>query len=119
MRIAGSPILDAMVNDSSDHGQLSPTLLDVAPDGSASVISRGHLNLQYRDGLDFARSVTPGVDTHARVRLAPQDQTIPAGHRLGLVFAGSNVVWAVPDEPAGNTYSVSNGTSRLLLPIIG
>src|SRR3954454_21769 len=118
-RIAGSQILDTVITDSSDHGQLSPTLLDVAPDGSASVISRGHMNLQYRDGLAFAQTLTPGEPTHARVRLAPQDQTIPAGHRIGLIFAGSNVVWAVPDLPAGNTYDVRNGTSRLLLPIVG
>jgi X-Pro dipeptidyl-peptidase len=119
VRIAGSPVLDALITDSSDHGQLSPSLLDIAPDGSATVISRGHLNLLYRNSLEFARPVTPGAPTRARVRFAPQDQTIPAGHRIGLIVAGSNVVWAVPDLPAGNTYDVRNGTSRLLLPIVG
>ena len=117
MRIVGSPVLDADITDSADHGQLSPTLLDIAPDGTATPISRGHLNLLYRDGLAFAQSVTPDTPTRARVRLAPQDQTVPAGHRLGLIVAGSNVVWAVPDAPAGTTIAVRNGTSRLLLPI--
>jgi X-Pro dipeptidyl-peptidase len=117
MRIAGSPVLDADITDSADHGQLSPTLLDVAPDGTATPISRGHLNLQYREGVTFAKSVPTDGPFRARVRLAPQDQTVPAGHRIGLIVAGSNVVWAVPDAPAGTTISVRNGTSRLLLPI--
>ncbi|MFL5843728.1 MAG: CocE/NonD family hydrolase [Solirubrobacteraceae bacterium] len=115
LRIAGSPVLDASVTDSATTGQLSPTLVDVAPDGSAVPITRGHLNLQYRDGLAQAVPV-PAGPVRAQVRLAPQDQTIPAGHRLGLIVAGSNVVWAVPDRP-GSTITLENGASRLLLPV--
>ena len=119
MRIAGSPELEADIGDSADHGQLSPSLVDVAPDGSATVVSRGHLNLQYRGGLAQAVPVPAGQEVRARVRLAPQDQTIPAGHRLGLIFESSNTVWAVPDEPAGYQITVHHGSSRLVLPVVG
>ncbi|MDX6666212.1 MAG: X-Pro dipeptidyl-peptidase, partial [Solirubrobacteraceae bacterium] len=117
MRIAGSPVLDADIVDSTDHGQLSPTLVDVAPDGTATVISRGHMNLQYRGGLDKAVPVAAGVATRARVRLAPQDQTVVAGHRIGLIFATSNTVWALPDTPGGATIAVQHGLSKLVLPV--
>ena len=43
---------------------------------------------------------------------SPQDHTVAAGHRIGLVVAGSNVVWAVPDAPAGTTTTVRRGTLR-------
>jgi predicted acyl esterase len=119
MRIAGSPILDADVTDSAANGQISPTLVDIAPDGTAVVISRGHMNLQYRNGLSSAVPVPAGQPIRARVRLAPQDQTVPVGHRLGLIFATSNTVWALPDEPAGYTLTVRNGTSKLVLPVVG
>ncbi|MCW2992249.1 MAG: Xaa-Pro dipeptidyl-peptidase [Solirubrobacterales bacterium] len=117
LRIAGSPVLDATLTDSQDTGQLSPTLLDVAPDGTAVAISRGHLNLQYRGGLAQAVPVPVGEAFGAHVRLAPQDQTIPAGHHLGLIVAGSNVVWAVPDRP-GSTFALDAARSSLRLPVV-
>ena len=119
MHLAGSAILDLDLSDSADHGQVSPTLVDVAPDGSAVPIARGHLNLQYRDGL--ASAVPNPVDTpfRARVRLAPQDQTIPAGHRLGIIVESSNVIWAIADQPTGYDMTVHHGTSKLVLPVVG
>ena len=119
VRLTGSPVLDALLKTSADHGQLSPVLLDVAPDGSATTISRGHLNLRYREGLAKAVPAPVGSPYRARARLAPQDQTISKGHRLGLVVAGSNVVWAVPDEPGVGFTVLRGGQSRLLLPVAG
>ena len=118
VRIAGSPILDQLLEVSAAHGQISPTLLDVAPNGSTTAITRGHLNLKYRNGL--AKPEAPPVDQpfRARTRLAPQDQTIPKGNKIGIIIASSNVVWAMPDEPAD--YAIlHNGQSRLLLPVVG
>ena len=56
----------------------------------------------------------PGEPVSATVTFSPQDHTVAAGHRIGLVVAGSNVVWAVPDAPAGTTTAVRSGT--LVLP---
>src|SRR3954469_24356599 len=119
MRIAGSPILDLDLSDSADHGQISPTLVDVAPDGSAVAISRGHLNLQYRDGVARAVPNPVGTPFRARTRLAPQDQTVPAGHRVGIIVESSNVVWALADQPTGYDITVHHGTSKLTLPVVG
>lgn len=116
-RLAGSTVLDVVVRASASHGQLAPTLVDVAPDGSTSVISRGFLNLQYRDGLSAAKPLPVDQPVRARVRFAPQDHTLLRGHRVGVVIAGSNVVWAMPDTPAGTTTTVESGT--LQLPIVG
>src|SRR5829696_263148 len=44
-RIAGTPRLELSLVTDQDHGQLAPTLADIAPDGSAKPISRGFLNL--------------------------------------------------------------------------
>ena len=53
----------------------------------------------------------------ARVRLAPQDQTVQQGPpRSACVVAGSNVVWALPDEP-GVEHTVDRGS--LQLPVVG
>jgi len=44
---------------------------------------------------------------------------VQAGHRIGLVLAGSNVAWALPDAPAGTRVTVHHGTaaSQLVLPV--
>ena len=55
----------------------------------------------------------PGEAVSATVTFSPQDHMVVAGHRIGLVLAGSNVVWAVPDAPAGTTTTVRSGTLEL------
>jgi hypothetical protein len=119
VRLAGSAVLDLDLVDSADHGQISPTLVDVAPDGSATPISRGHLNLKYRSGVDVAQNVPTGRSVRARVRFAPQDQTVAAKHRIGVIVESSNVVWALADQPSGYDIAVRSGTSRLVLPVVG
>ena len=112
-RIAGTPRLELSLVTDQDHGQLAPTLVDVAPSGTTKAISRGFLNLRYRNGLRDDEAVPPGVPVTATVTFSPQDHTVAKGHRIGLVLAGSNTVWAVPDTPAGTTVSVRSGTLAL------
>jgi X-Pro dipeptidyl-peptidase len=118
VRLAGSAVLEAAITDSADRGQLAPTLVDVAPDGSATAISRGFMNLRYRDGLAKAAPVPAGELVRARVRLAPQDQTVAVGHRIGLIVESSNTGWAVPEQ-GGYEIAVRHGESRLVLPVVG
>ena len=112
-RIAGTPRLELAVETDADHGHLTPVLADIAPDGTAKTISRGFLNLRYRDGLRDDAAVPPGVPVSATVTFSPQDHTVAKGHRIGLILAGSNTVWAVPDTPAGTMVTVRSGTLEL------
>ena len=115
LRIAGAPVLRATVSVDADHGHLTPTLVDVAPDGTTTPITRGFLNLRYRNGLEREEPVPVNTPVTATVTFSPQDTIVPAGHRIGLILAGSNAVWAVPDQPAGQTFRLETG-SRLELP---
>src|SRR3954470_11310123 len=120
VRLAGSALLDAEVAvNQGDGGQVAPTLVDVAPDGSATPISRGFLNLQYRDGLAKAQPMTPLQPVRARVRLAPQDQTVDKGHRIGLLVESSNVGWALPAQSRYQFILKQGAASRLILPVVG
>ena len=123
VRLAGSAVLDAVVSLNTTHGHLVPVLVDQGPDGMTKTIARGFLNLLYRDGLDKQSAVPVDKPIRARVRFAPQDQTIEKGHRIGILMLSSNVVWAVPDQP-GTTVTVIHpigeaAGSRLFLPIVG
>jgi predicted acyl esterase len=112
-RIAGTPKLELELVADADHGQLAPVLADVAPDGTATAITRGFLNLRYRGGLRDDEAVPPGVPVRATVTFSPQDHTVERGHRLAVIVAGSNTVWAVPDTPAGTTITIRSGSLAL------
>jgi X-Pro dipeptidyl-peptidase len=113
-RMTGSARLRITLSVDRDHAQLAPLLVDVAPDGTTKTVSRGFLNLQYRNGLARAEPIPPNEPIRATVTFKPQDQTFEAGHRIGVILQGSNTVWAVPDDP-GATYTVTG--SALELPL--
>jgi X-Pro dipeptidyl-peptidase len=120
LRIAGAPRLELELTTSADHGHVTPTLAEIAPDGSVKPITRGFLNLRYRNGLASEVPTPVGDLYRARVTFSPQDHTVRAGSRLALIVAGSNTVWAVPDEPFGTRFTLSHGGRRgsaLVLPV--
>jgi X-Pro dipeptidyl-peptidase len=121
MRIAGSPVLDAIVRTPAG-GHLAPVLVDVAPDGTMRTIGRGLLNVDYRDGLREAEPVDQAW-VRARARILPQDTTLQPGHRLGLLVGSANTVWGIPGTTGTNTIltgplaEVSAEGSSLRIPV--
>jgi X-Pro dipeptidyl-peptidase len=118
VRMTGAASLRLRLSVDRSHAHLAPVLVDVAPDGTTKTVSRGFLNLLYRDGLATAKDIPPGEPIRATVTFKPQDQTFEAGHRIGLIVQGSNTVWAVPDDPgAGYTLNFGRRGSALVLPL--
>lgn len=123
VRIVGSATLDAYVRSTTPGQHLTPLLVDVAPNGSLTLVERGFANLDYRNGLAQAQPTTGRQ--HVTVSFLPQDYTFAAGHRIGLILQGSNTVWAVPGSAGALSYA--NGPvpgftavgTRLLLPAVG
>jgi len=118
VRMAGDALLDLSLSVSRDHAHLTPVLVDVAPNGTTKTVSRGFLNLLYRNGLETAQPLPVGEAFPARVEFKSQDQIFRAGHRIGVIVQSSNTAWAVPDDP-GATVTVDSSASRLTLPIVG
>jgi X-Pro dipeptidyl-peptidase len=117
-RMTGAARLELSLEVDRDHAHLTPLLVDVAPDGTTKVVSRGFLNLLYRDGLAIAKPLPPGQPVSATVTFKPQDQTFEAGHSIGVIVQGSNTIWAVPDDPgAGYTLNFGRRGSALTLPL--
>jgi putative CocE/NonD family hydrolase len=96
--------------------QLAARLVDVAPDGAATRVTYGLLNLCHREGHAAPEPITPGADMTVEIPLKHVAQTLRAGHRLRLSVSTGYfpIAWPVP-EPA--TLTVLPGLSELVLPL--
>ncbi|MFE5703705.1 CocE/NonD family hydrolase [Rhodococcus koreensis] len=114
--ILGSPIVALEVAASRPVAMIAVRLSDVAPDGRATRISYGLLNLTHRHGHEDPEPLIPGDRYTVSVQLNAMAQAVPPGHRLRVALSTSYwpLVWP-PPEPV--RLSVFTGTSRLVLPV--
>ncbi len=114
--ILGSPVVDLEVSADKPVAQVAVRLSDVAPDGRATRVTYGLLNLTHRDGHEDPRPLEPGERYRVRVELNAVAQAFPAGHRIRLSLSSSYwpLAWP-PPEPAMVT--VHTGQSTLTLPV--
>jgi hypothetical protein len=91
-------------------------LIDVAPDGSAAMVTRGFLNLTQRDGRETAVPTESGKRYRVKVGLYGTAYAFPRGHRLRVAVSTAYwpIVWPSP-EPV--TLTLFTGKSQLHLPI--
>jgi hypothetical protein len=79
------PKIKADVVNAAPRANLIALLYDVAPDAKGTLISRGAVAL---DSASEPQTV--------QVELYPNDYRLEAGHRLGLLIAGSDESWYTP-----------------------
>jgi uncharacterized protein len=91
-------------------------LIDVAPDGSAALVTRGFLNLTQRDGRETAVPTQIGKRYRVQVSLYGTGYAFPRGHRLRVAVSTAYwpIIWPSP-EPV--TLTVFTGKSQLNLPV--
>jgi hypothetical protein len=91
-------------------------LIDVAPDGRATLVARGFLNLSQRESRENPSAVVPGERYRITLQMTGTAYAFPAGHRLRLALSTAYwpVIWPSP-EPV--TLSVFTGASALELPV--
>ncbi|WP_410578499.1 CocE/NonD family hydrolase [Amycolatopsis sp. lyj-108] len=114
--ILGSPTVDLEVSADKPVAQVAVRLSDVSPDGRATRVTYGLLNLTHRDGHEDPEPLEPGKRYRVRVELNAVAQAFPAGHRIRLSISSSYwpLAWP-PPEPAMVT--VHTGQSTLTLPV--
>jgi len=111
--------------EESCHGQSSTTddacyrklqrNTHVAP---YEIVSRGWLDARHRDSLRSGSALTPGETYTFRWEIFAEDYIFEKGHRIGIVIAGSDADYTVPD-PEGARVEVLLGSSKVILPIVG
>ena len=115
MEILGAPVADLEVEVDRPVAMIAARLSDVRPNGEATRISYGLLNLTHRDSSETPEPLRPGRRYSVRVRLNGAAQVFPAGHRLRLSLSTSYwpLAWTAP-EPVCLRLHTAN--SRFVLP---
>ncbi|GAA4418843.1 CocE/NonD family hydrolase [Georgenia halophila] len=104
------------VSSDKPVAQLAVRLSDVAPNGEATRVTYGVLNLTHRDSSEDPTPLEPGRPYSVEVPLNGVAQSFAAGHRLRLSISTSYwpLIWPAP-EPAAVT--IATGRSSLFLPV--
>ncbi|MEE2031812.1 CocE/NonD family hydrolase [Rhodococcus chondri] len=116
LEVVGLPDLDIEVSADKPVATIAARLSDVAPDGQATRVTYGLLNLTHRDGSSDPQPLEPGRKYRVRVKLNGMAQEFPAGHRIRLSLSTSYfpLVWPAPEAA---TLTVTTGESCLTLPV--
>ena len=91
-------------------------LIDIAPDGRATLVARGFLNLALRENREAPLPAVPGVRYSVAIPLTGTAYAFPAGHRIGVALSTAYwpIVWPAP-QPV--TLTLFTGVSQLTLPV--
>ncbi|MBP0459794.1 alpha/beta fold hydrolase [Streptomyces bomunensis] len=101
LRITGSPTVRVKVASSTGQAVLFGKVYDVAPGGGRVLPSQLVTPVRV-DGAKHGRTVT--------VTLPAVDHQVPAGHRLEVVLAATDLGYASPAAPATYTASLAGGS---------
>ena len=114
--ILGAPVLRLDVASDRPNAFVAVTLSEVLPDGSATRLTYGILNLTHRDSHEDLKPLEPGKHYSVRIRMNECGQRIGAGNRLRLAISTAYwpIVWPSP-EPV--TLTITAGASTLELPV--
>ncbi|HEU5156522.1 MAG TPA: Xaa-Pro dipeptidyl-peptidase [Streptosporangiaceae bacterium] len=82
-----------------------------------NVVARGWMDAQNRDSLTAPTPLLPGRNVQVRWQTLPQDYVFKAGHRLGLVFAGTDLDLNT-DTPSGARVTVDLAGSGITVPLV-
>ncbi len=114
--LVGYPTLRARVSASAPAASLSVKLCDVFPDGTSALVSRGTLDLAYRDGIHGAAvPLEPGAVYDVEVMLDACAYSWSPGQTLRVSIAGADWPNTVA-PPAPVTLTVHEAS--LTLPLL-
>ncbi|KOT77220.1 CocE/NonD family hydrolase [Streptomyces sp. WAC 06783] len=116
VEILGSPTVELDLSVSEPVAMVAARISDVAPDGRATRVTYGVLNLAHHETIGEPEPLEPGRRYRATVQLNGVAQAFPPGHRIRLSLSTSYwpLAWP-PPRPA--TLTVHEGTSTLTLPV--
>ena len=108
MNIVGAPRLTVKVASSQPQAQIAIRLNHIHPDGAATRITYGVLNLSHRNSAEHPTPMTPGTFEEVTFDLDHIAYRVPAGHRLRISV--SDAYWPmIWPSPTATTLTLTAG----------
>jgi predicted acyl esterase len=115
LEILGFPTLRLRVAIDQPAANLCARLVDVHPDGIATRVSFGALNLAHRNGNAAPKAMIPGSMEDVDIMLDAAGYRFPAGHRIRLAISTAYWPMILP-PPSTVTATIETGSCLLSLP---
>jgi hypothetical protein len=95
-------------------------LIDVAPDGSAALITKGILNLTHRESHENPTPVEPGRWYDIDVPLEATSWLFEPGHAVRIAMTGADypLLWPSPHRYATSVHVGDGAPTALRLPVV-
>ncbi|BDA84159.1 peptidase [Aureimonas sp. SA4125] len=118
IEILGQPRLSLVLTPETASGNLIARLVDVHPDGMATRVAFGVLNLAHRGGNAAPEALEPGKPVPVQIDLDACGYRFRPGHRLRLSL--STAYWPIVlPAPSGGGVTIDGGSLALSLPLLG
>jgi predicted acyl esterase len=116
LEFLGAPVLHAEISADKPNAFLVARLSLLAPDGAATRVSYGVLNLTHRDSHAEPAPLVPGKRYRIKLQLNDIGQAVPAGWRIRLALSNAYwpTIWPSPEMAVVTLYPER---SRLDLPL--
>jgi predicted acyl esterase len=114
--LLGAPVVKLRIAADRPSAFVCAVLSEVLPDGSATRLTYGLLNLTHRDGHVDLKPVEPGTFYDVAIKLNDCGQRLGKGSRLRLAISSSYwpIVWPSPEK---TTLTIATAGSSLELPV--
>ncbi len=114
----GQPVLDVQLSCEAEIANLCARIVDVHPDGTATRVTFGVLNLAHRDGNAEPKPMRKGEKTEVRLVLDAMGYRFGPGHRIRLSL--STAYWpTVLPPPTDPGLTIDLASLGLALPKLG
>jgi putative CocE/NonD family hydrolase len=116
LEILGAPLVDLSLSADRPAAFVAAVLSEVLPDGAATRLTYGLLNLTHRESHAEPRALVPGERYQVRLKLNDCGQRLSPGSRLRLAISTSYfpIVWPAPETV---TLEIATAASSLTLPL--
>ncbi|MDH3641617.1 MAG: CocE/NonD family hydrolase [Gammaproteobacteria bacterium] len=116
VEILGAPVVELDVACEKTQGMVAVCLSEILPDGAATRVTYGLLNLSHRDSHEQPEPLQPGKRYRVRVQLNDAGHRFAPGNRIRI--AVSSAYWPIAwPSPEKTTLTISGATSTLTLPV--
>ena len=117
--ILGTPTFSLYISSDVDVVPVAVRLLEIAPDGTSVLVTKGILNATRREGMDRPVPLIPGEVALVAFHMEATAWRFREGHRIGISINGSDFpnVWPTPRAGLITVHWGPEYPSKIMLPV--